>query len=66
LALAKRLKSAGFTDQQAEIQAEALAEIIENNLATKRNRQELEIRLLTSLAEIKAGMIKWMAGMLVA
>lgn len=29
LAYAKKLKAAGFTDEQAEIQAEALAEIIE-------------------------------------
>jgi hypothetical protein len=66
LSFAKKLKSAGFTEQQAEIQAEALAEIIENNLATKRDLKELETRLMTSIAEIKADMIKWVAGMLVA
>ena len=60
------MKSAGFTEQQAEIQAEALAEIIENNLATKRDLKELETRLLVSIAELKADMIKWVAGMLVA
>lgn len=66
LSFAKKLKSAGFTEQQAEIQAEALAEIIENNLATKRDLKELETRLLVSIAELKADMIKWVAGMLVA
>ncbi len=66
LSFAKKLRSAGFTELQAEIQAEALAEIIENNLATKRDLKELETRLLVSIAELKADMIKWVAGMLVA
>ncbi len=37
LAYAKKLKTAGFTDLQAETQAEALAEIVEMQLATKRD-----------------------------
>jgi hypothetical protein len=37
LMYAKKLKEAGFTEQQAEIQAEAIREIIENNLATKQD-----------------------------
>ena len=45
LAYAKKLKSAGFTEEQAEIQAEALSEIIEERLATKHDLKELEIRL---------------------
>lgn len=52
LAYAKKLKSAGFTEEQAEIQAEALAEIIDEKLATKqdirdlrREMKEMEIRL---------------------
>ena len=52
LAYAKKLKLAGFTEAQAEIQAEALANIIDDRLATKediialqRDLKELEIRL---------------------
>lgn len=36
LAYAKKLKAAGFTDDQAEIQAQTLVEIIEERLATGR------------------------------
>ena len=45
LAYAKKLISAGFTPQQAEVQAEALAEIIDEKLATKQDLRELELRL---------------------
>lgn len=52
---AKKLKQAGFTDDQAEIQANALKEVLGTELATK-----------TDLAELKVELIKWVAGMLVA
>ncbi|MBC8466653.1 MAG: DUF1640 domain-containing protein [Deltaproteobacteria bacterium] len=55
LSYAKKLKLAGFTEQQAEIQAEALKEILGTELATKRD-----------LVQAKAEIIKWVAGMLVA
>ena len=45
LAYAKKLKSAGFTEEQAEVQAEALAGLVNEQLATKRGFQELEIHL---------------------
>ena len=35
LAYAKKLKQVGFTDEQAEVQSEALAGVLENNMATK-------------------------------
>ena len=41
LAYAKKLRGAGFTEQQAEVQAEALAQIIDERLATKQDIQEL-------------------------
>jgi hypothetical protein len=62
----KRLKAVGFTEEQAEAQAEVLAEIVEDKLATKLDLKELEITLRRELAEIKADIIKWVAGMLVA
>lgn len=42
LAYAKKLKSAGFTEDQAEIQAEALAKIIDEKLATKQDVRDLQ------------------------
>ncbi len=37
LAYAKKLKKVGFTEEQAEVQAEALAQIIDVRLATKHD-----------------------------
>ncbi len=45
LAYAKKLKAVGFTEEQAEVQAEELASVIDENLATKRDLKELELRL---------------------
>ena len=39
LAYAKKLKSAGFTEEQAEVQAEALAGLVNEQLATKRSEK---------------------------
>ncbi len=57
LAYAKKLKAAGFTDDQAEIQAQALAEIIEERLATKQDLKELELRLKLDLTLRLGGML---------
>ena len=64
LAYAKKLKAAGFTDQQAEVQAQAFAEIIEERLATKqdiellrRDMKELEMRLKHDLTLRMGGML---------
>ncbi len=59
LASAKKLISAGFTQQQAEAQTEILAEMVDEQLVS---RQYLDIRL----SEMKADIIKWVAAMLVA
>ncbi|MDQ7832497.1 MAG: hypothetical protein RDU30_12250 [Desulfovibrionaceae bacterium] len=70
LAFAKRLMEAGFTERQAEAQVTVLREIVESELATKRDLRELELRLTTEVvktnAETKADILKWVAGMLVA
>jgi hypothetical protein len=54
LQYAKKLKNAGLNDELAEIQAEALKEIIEDNLATKRDledlKKDLTIRMGTMFA----------------
>jgi len=59
LAYAKKLIAVGFTQQQAEVQAETFAEIIDGQIATTQDLKEMELR-------IKADIIKWVAGMLVA
>jgi len=66
LAYVKKLKSAGVPENQAEIQAEAFAEILEERIATKQDLKELELALKHDLANIKSEIIKWVAGMLVA
>ena len=45
LAYSKKLKAVGFTEEQAEVQAETFAEIIDEKLATKQDLKELELRL---------------------
>ena len=55
LSYSKKLKAAGFSEKQAEIQAETLKEILGTELTTKKD-----------LAETKVEIIKWVAGMLVA
>jgi hypothetical protein len=69
----QRLKAAGFSEAQAQVQVDALREIVEDKLATKhdihelkRDIQALEARLEVRLAETKAEIIKWMAGRLIA
>lgn len=62
LLYAKKLKAAGFTDKQAEMQAEALAELMDGQLATKRDVDELkrDIKEMEMRITIKFG------GMIVA
>ena len=53
LAYAKKLERAGVPAAQAEVQAEALAEIIEERLATKRDLKDLEGVLVRDLKELE-------------
>jgi phage-related minor tail protein len=57
LAYTKKLRAAGVTEQQAEVQAEALAEIIDEKLTTKRDLKELELRLTHILTLLLGGML---------
>ena len=73
LAYVKKLKAAGVPEKQAEVQAETFAEIIEDRIATKhdilllkQDLKELELTLKRDISNIKAEIIKWVAGMLVA
>ena len=77
LAYVKKLKAAGVPEKQAEVQAETFAERIEDRIATKhdilllkQDLKEFELsmkqELKLGLADTKAEIIKWVAGMLVA
>jgi hypothetical protein len=65
-AFVKKLKSTGLPEEQAEVHAETLSQLIEGELATKRDLKELEVTLRRDIADIKADMLKWIAGLLVA
>jgi len=53
LKFAKRLKEAGFTEQQAEALADAEAEFIEQNLATKRDIADIKRDIADDKRDIK-------------
>jgi predicted phage-related endonuclease len=53
LKFAKRLKEAGFTEQQAEALADAEAEFIEQNLATKRDITDIKRDIADVKRDIK-------------
>ncbi|MBF0346009.1 MAG: DUF1640 domain-containing protein [Nitrospirae bacterium] len=52
-AYVKKLKAVGFTEEQAEVQAEAMSDLIEEGLATKRDLKELEVALKRDLKELE-------------
>ena len=66
LAYAKKLKAVGVPIEVAEVQAEALAEIVEERLATKRDLKELEERLINRLNELEYKMTIRLGAMLAA
>ena len=51
----KRMKAVGFTEEQAEVQAETVADLINERLMTKA---DLDLRI----AELKTELVKWMLG----
>jgi len=65
LQYAKRLRDVGVPEQQAEVQAEALREIIENNLATKKDLFEVKTELKRDIAEMGLKMTIRFGGMLI-
>ena len=77
LAYAKRLRAVGVPDEVAEVQAEALSEIVEERLATKRDIKGLEEatkrdikaveeRLLNRMSELEYKMTIRLGAMLAA
>lgn len=49
----KKLRAVGFTEEQAAVQAEAIADLINDQLATKKDLAELEIALRRDLKELE-------------
>ncbi len=65
LAYAKRLKEAGVPERQAEVQAEAMAELVEERLATKQDLKEIEVSLKYEIKEMEMRMTIRLGGMIV-
>lgn len=51
----KRMKAVGFTEEQAEVQAETVADLINERLVAKADLDLL-------IAELKTELVKWMLG----
>ena len=64
----KKLKEAGFTEQQAEVQTALLSEIVAGELVTQRDMKELELslkqelRILAERPEERFRLLQWMLG----
>ncbi len=52
-AYVKKLKAVGFSEEQAEVQAETLAELIDDRLATKYDLKELDIAHKRDIKELE-------------
>lgn len=52
LRYANRLEAAGFTKEQAQVQAEAFLEVVDDQLATKANLEHLESNMNAHFAEV--------------
>ncbi|WP_040335221.1 DUF1640 domain-containing protein [Candidatus Magnetobacterium casense] len=55
-AYVKKLKAVGFTEEQAEVQAEAMSDLIEEGLATKRDLKELEVALKRDMKDLEVAL----------
>lgn len=70
LAYSKKLKAAGVPEPQAEAHAEALAETIENKLATKSDLKALETHLThyinKSIGDLRFKLTLRMGSMMIA
>ena len=53
LAYAKRLKEAGVPERQAEVQAEAMADLVEERLVTKRDLKDSEERISNRINDLE-------------
>lgn len=78
LRYSKRLQSAGVSREQAEAQAEALAQELRESISTREQVEGVETRLESKIAEVKTQLqaeigevrtelryIRWMGGLLI-
>ena len=63
LKFSKKLREAGFGEKQADVMAEAIAEVVESELVIKRDLKEMELAFQKNLADTKAELIRWVVGM---
>jgi hypothetical protein len=63
LAYAKKLREAGVPERQAEVHAEALRSLVEDNLATKRDLKELENALRQEIELVRRDMKEMETGL---
>ena len=66
LSYARKLKAAGFTEQQAEAQADALREVIIPELATRQDLKDLGNELRTEMQALEQRLTIRMGAMLAA
>ncbi len=62
----KRLKEAGFSEQQAETQTRIIAELVDERLATKQDLKTLATRDDVASLEKQLLVIKWMLALVIA
>jgi hypothetical protein len=69
LRYAKRLKAAGFTEEQAEVQAEALIEAVSDSLVTKADLNEAVERLRTEIKiemrDLHTSLLRWLIPLII-
>lgn len=53
----KKLEAAGITREQAEAHVQIIAEIVEDDVATKQDLKDLEYRLIIKLSTILGAMV---------
>ena len=68
LKCARRLKNAGYTDKQAEVQAEIMAEAFVFNMDALVTKDYMDTRIETLSAELKGEfrLIYWMLAVVIA
>ncbi|MBF0137965.1 MAG: CCDC90 family protein [Magnetococcus sp. DMHC-1] len=66
LSSVKRLKEAGFTEEQAEAQTRIIAELVDERLVTKQDLKDLATKSDVARLESEIHLVKWMLAMVIA
>lgn len=69
LRYSKRLRAAGFTEEQAEVQAEALVEAIRDSLVTKADLHDavetLRNDLRVEIRDLHTSLLRWLIPLII-